>query len=96
MGEYYYPGLCERVMAHAENALTLKGPATAIDKLMENNEDIVVVGSHTPLHELAIQSGHCNWGMLEDRFFRDDWAFPFPKGSPFLPVFNEMWESMVK
>ena len=96
MGDYYYPGLWERIMEHPGNLFSKEGLASAILKLLENNEGTVIVGPSSPMHELAISTGYCNWGFLEDRFFRSNWAFPLPKGSPFLQVFNNMWVRQMK
>ena len=92
MGDYYYPGLWGRVMEHPENSFSEEGLTPAIHKLLESNADAVIVGPSSPMHELAVSTGYCNWGFLEDRFFRNNWAFPLPKGSPFLSTFNNMWE----
>ena len=95
MGDYYYPGLWERVMEHPGNSFAEQGLASAILQLLETNADAVIVGPSSPMHELAVSTGYCNWGFLEDQFFRNVWAFPFRKGSPFLPAFNNMWEKNI-
>ena len=90
MGDYYYPGLWERVMEDKDNSFSEFGLLPVILKLLETNEDAVIVGPSSPMYELAVSTGYCNWGFLEDRLFRENWALPLQKGSPFLSAFNNL------
>ena len=86
----YYPGVWERIMEYSESAHYKQELALHVSELLETNEDAVVVGPYHPMYELAIGSGYCNWGILNDWIFRESWVYPFPKGSPFVPIFSEM------
>ena len=86
----YYHGVWTRVMEDPQNSITEEGLSASIIKLLKNNENAVIVAEYQLMYELAVQSGYCNWGFLEDRLLQSVWAFPFPKRSPFLPAFNEM------
>ena len=90
MCEYYYPGLWERVTEDPENPVSKVGLSSAIVTLLKDNEDDMIVADYNPMYELAVSSGCCSWGFLQDQLFRNNWAFPLPEGSPFLPVFNNM------
>ena len=80
-------------MEHSENYFAEYGLADVIRKLLKNNEDAVIVGPSSPMYEMAVSTGYCNWEFLDDQFYRDIWAFPLAKGSPFLSAFNNMWET---
>ena len=94
MGDCYYPGLWKRVMEHPENSFSEEGLTSAIFRLLESNANAVIVDASSPMYELAVSTGYCNWGFLEDRFFRNNWAFPLQKGSPFVSTFNYVWENI--
>ena len=89
MGDHYFPGLWERVMEDPDNSFSQQGLIPAMFQLLQDNEAAVIVENYHTLYQLGVESGFCNWGFLRDRFFRANWAFPFPKGSPFLSIFSE-------
>ena len=85
-----YHGLWGRVMEDPQNSISEQGLSAAIIKLLQDDENAVIVAEYQLMHALAVQSGYCNWGFLEDRLNRSFWAFPFPKRSPFLSAFDDM------
>ena len=77
-------------MEDPENPVSKDGLSSGIVTLLKNNEDAVIVADYNPMYKLTVSSGYCNWGFLKDRLFRSNWAFPLPKGSPFLHAFNKV------
>ena len=77
-------------MQTPENPVAEQGLAAAVVELLATNEDALIVAPYNPMYELAVWSGYCKWGLLDEEIFRSTWVLPFPKGSPYLQVFSEM------
>ena len=88
--ETYYPGLWERAIEDPSNSISEQGLHSAVQQLLANDEASVVIHSYEPMYQLAVRSGYCNWGFLNDRFYHNYWSFPMPKGSPFVSTFNRV------
>ena len=85
-----YPGLWERLMDEPSNSLAKQGLSSAIQQLLENDEASVIISSYRVMYQMAVESRHCNWGFLTDRFYHAYMSFPFPQGSPFVSVFSKV------
>ena len=77
-------------MKDPSNSISKQGLSSAVQQLLENNEAAVIIDSYKPMYQLAVRSGYCNWGFMDDRFFHSYWAFPLPKGSPFLSIISDV------
>ena len=88
--ENYYPGLWDRVMEDSSNSITTQGLRSAVKQLLENDEAFVIIDWYPVMYQLAVRSGYCNWGFLNDRFYHSYASFPFPQGSPFVSVFSKV------
>ena len=78
-------------MEDPSNSISTQGISSAVTQMLTNNEATVIIDSYSILNRLAVQSGCCNWAFLKDRFHHNYWSFPLPKGSPFVPVFSNVW-----
>ena len=86
----YYPGLWERVIEETSNSISEQGLRSAVQQLLMYDEANVIVDAHETMYQMAVRSGYCNWGFLNDRFYHNYWSFPMPKGSPFVSTFSRV------
>ena len=63
---------------------------TEIEKTLAAGSLHVIMGDYTDLQTRAIESGYCNWGMLEDTFLPSGFGMAFYKGTPFKDAIDDV------